>query len=257
MSIQKITFEEKSNVRAISDRSKQVVAQDLNEIKAIVNALITQINNGLTQYSASTFLEMLLKIRDTDVFNEISLSIESNILKLKNGTQLLGSADLSLYLDDTNLARLTSGTIDSNNVATFLRDDGSSFTLDLSNLAGITSVGYENLGIEFTGVKTIPFAAQMTIDLDTAATFIINGPITSHCSIILLNYKSGIGKVIEYEGDGTQYSVVTTKADGTLIGDFNEDSKEFKGELGIRYRLFIHPGDAANDNLFFTLTKGS
>jgi len=45
------------------------------------------------------------------------------------------SKDLSIYLDDTNLARLTSGTLNSTTgIATFTRDDTSTFTLDLSNL---------------------------------------------------------------------------------------------------------------------------
>ena len=62
-----------------------------------------------------------------------SLGLASNILtytdELGNDTDL----DLSLYLDDSNLARLTSGSLDgSTGIATFTRDDASTFTIDMS-----------------------------------------------------------------------------------------------------------------------------
>ncbi|CAM1350093.1 hypothetical protein [Tenacibaculum halocynthiae] len=52
---------------------------------------------------------------------------------LKDGVTVK-EIDLTAYLDDTNLARLVSGSIDMNGLATFTRDDDSTFTLDLSNL---------------------------------------------------------------------------------------------------------------------------
>lgn len=64
-----------------------------------------------------------------------SLSLSTNILTYvdENGNET--DIDLSLYIDDTNLARLTSGTIDAEtNIATFTRDDGSTFTVDMSSL---------------------------------------------------------------------------------------------------------------------------
>ncbi|AZJ34550.1 hypothetical protein [Tenacibaculum singaporense] len=52
---------------------------------------------------------------------------------LKDGVSV-SQIDLTLYLDNTNLARLVSGTVDANGLATFVRDDNSTFTVDLSNL---------------------------------------------------------------------------------------------------------------------------
>ncbi|WP_440120283.1 hypothetical protein [Tenacibaculum sp. Ill] len=52
---------------------------------------------------------------------------------LKDGVSV-SQIDLTPYLDNTNLARLVSGTVDANGVATFTRDDNSTFTVDLSNL---------------------------------------------------------------------------------------------------------------------------
>jgi len=66
---------------------------------------------------------------------EYSIDIVANFLKLYRGGIEVGSKDLSIYLDDTNLARLTSGVLNSTTgIVTFTRDDASTFTLDLSNL---------------------------------------------------------------------------------------------------------------------------
>lgn len=62
-----------------------------------------------------------------------SLSLTTNILKYTDEDGTETDLDLSLYLDDTNLARLTSGSIDgSTGLATFTRDDNTTFTIDMS-----------------------------------------------------------------------------------------------------------------------------
>ena len=64
-----------------------------------------------------------------------SLSINANVLTYTDENNADTDIDLSLYLDDTNLARLVSGTLDAGTgVATFTRDDATTFTLDLSSL---------------------------------------------------------------------------------------------------------------------------
>ncbi|WP_417784923.1 hypothetical protein [Tenacibaculum sp.] len=57
---------------------------------------------------------------------------------LKDGVSV-SQIDLTPYLDNTNLARLVSGTVDANGLATFTRDDNSTFTVDFGgfNLGGI------------------------------------------------------------------------------------------------------------------------
>ncbi|CAM1372252.1 hypothetical protein TOREUM_40757 [Tenacibaculum litoreum] len=52
---------------------------------------------------------------------------------LKDGVSV-SQIDLTPYLDNANLARLVSGTVDANGLATFTRDDNSTFIVDLSNL---------------------------------------------------------------------------------------------------------------------------
>ncbi|WP_299105570.1 hypothetical protein [uncultured Tenacibaculum sp.] len=66
---------------------------------------------------------------------EYTLSdIINNKLSLLKDEVVVKELDLTNYIDDTNLARLVSGTLDINGIATFTRDDNSTFTVDLSNL---------------------------------------------------------------------------------------------------------------------------
>ena len=62
-----------------------------------------------------------------------SLALSSNILTYTDEDGTDTDLDLSLYLDDSNLARLTSGSLNgSTGLATFTRDDASTFTIDMS-----------------------------------------------------------------------------------------------------------------------------
>jgi len=64
-----------------------------------------------------------------------SLSLAANILSYVDEAGNTTNLDLSLYLDDTNLARLVSGSLDGQTgIATFTRDDASTFTIDFSSL---------------------------------------------------------------------------------------------------------------------------
>ena len=68
-----------------------------------------------------------------------SLSFATNTLSYTDENGATTNIDLSLYLDDTNLARLTSGTLDgATGIATFTRDDATTFTVDFSDLLNIT-----------------------------------------------------------------------------------------------------------------------
>jgi hypothetical protein len=64
-----------------------------------------------------------------------NLSINANILTYRDELGNDTDIDLNLYLDDSNLARLTSGTLDAaTGIATFTRDDLTTFDLNLSSL---------------------------------------------------------------------------------------------------------------------------
>ena len=70
-----------------------------------------------------------------------SLSINANVLTYTDENGANTTINLSNYLDDTNLARLVSGTLNgSTGVATFTRDDNSTFTVNFSALLDDTTV---------------------------------------------------------------------------------------------------------------------
>jgi len=74
-----------------------------------------------------------------------ALSINANTLSYIDENGVTTNIDLSLYLDDTNLARLTSGSVDGvTGIATFTRDDTSTFTIDMSALLDDTRVTVNN-----------------------------------------------------------------------------------------------------------------
>ena len=62
-----------------------------------------------------------------------SLALSANILTYTDEDGTDTDLDLSLYLDDSNLARLTSGSLNgTTGLATFTRSDASTFTIDMS-----------------------------------------------------------------------------------------------------------------------------
>ena len=69
-----------------------------------------------------------------------SLAIASNILTYTDEDGTDTDINLALYLDDSNLSRLTSAVLDgTTGIATFTRDDNTSFTLDLSSITSNTT----------------------------------------------------------------------------------------------------------------------
>ena len=71
------------------------------------------------------------------------LSINATLLSYVNEAGETTTIDLSLYLDDTNLSRVVSGTLDAGTgIATFTRDDLTTFTIDMSSLTA--NLGEDN-----------------------------------------------------------------------------------------------------------------
>jgi len=100
-----------------------------------------------------------------------SLSLATNILKYTDEAGAVTNIDLSLYLDDTNLAKLTSGTINgATGIATFLRDDASSFTVDFSQLFDDTNLSRIDSATFASGTLTLTRS-----DTSTASTVNLDG----------------------------------------------------------------------------------
>lgn len=131
------------------------------------NGILTATRQGLADLTVDLDGRYLTSFTET----RTELSLASNILSYRDETGAVTELDLSLYLDDTNLARLTSGTLDSNTgVATFSRDDDSTFTVDFSALFDDVDNYVDSVAFSTTnGVLTIGRTgslANLTVDLD-------------------------------------------------------------------------------------------
>ena len=99
------------------------------------------------------------------------LSISGNILSYLNEAGDVAEIDLSLYLDDSNLARLTSGTLNgTTGIATFTRSDSTTFTVDFSALFDNVNNYADSLSFNTgNGILTLGrngSLSNLTVDLD-------------------------------------------------------------------------------------------
>lgn len=82
-----------------------------------------------------------------------SISINANVLTYTDENGNSTNIDLSLYLDDTNLARLVNGSIDPlTGIGTFTRDDGTTFTVDFSSLLPQAEINDLTANVTWTNV---------------------------------------------------------------------------------------------------------
>ena len=96
-----------------------------------------------------------------------SLTVSGNTLTYTDEAGSTTNIDLSLYLDDTNAARITTGTIDAQGVVTFTRDDATTFTVDMSQFFDDTDTKLDdaifNLG---TGQVTLTLTDNSSIGMN-------------------------------------------------------------------------------------------
>ena len=100
-----------------------------------------------------------------------SLTLVGNILTFTDEEGNTFPYDLSIYIDDTNLARLISGTVNAAGIATFTRDDATNFTVDFSQFFDDTNLARMNSGsIAGTDlIMTRDDATNFTVDLSAFA----------------------------------------------------------------------------------------
>ena len=105
----------------------------------VVTGAIVDGGTGLaTQDAIYDFVTSQVGAVPSETVTSLGLSANTLTYTDENGNDT--DIDLSLYLDDTNLSRLTSGSINSSTgIATFTRSDATTFTIDMSAfLDGIT-----------------------------------------------------------------------------------------------------------------------
>ena len=137
--------EHTANNAKVSDINHNV-STDLGITKDAATNIITSSDGNNATITAATTANAGLMTKamfDEHVINNAKVSnvdetlttlgLAANILKYTDEDGTETDLDLSLYLDDTNLARLTSGILNSTTgIATFTRDDASTFTIDMS-----------------------------------------------------------------------------------------------------------------------------
>ena len=160
-----------------------------------------------------------------------SLSLAANTLTYTDESGATTNLDLSLYLDDTNLARLTSGTLDGvTGIATFTRDDASTFTIDFSdllddtNLARITSTTWDDNTGNFT--LTRDDATTIITNLDGRYLQTETDPVFNAATVS--NIVDGTGYLVNDGAGNWSYDTNTfvTTIQGDVTGDLIPDTNE-------------------------------
>lgn len=99
----------------------------------VPNTDATQRSNHTGTQTASTISDFTAEVKQAET--NTTLTNIGNTLRYTNEDGIQYDIDLSVYLDDSNLARITTGTLNSSTgIATFTRDDNSTFTVDFSSL---------------------------------------------------------------------------------------------------------------------------
>ena len=140
----------------------------LDELSDVDTTTVAPSNNDVLQWDGTNFVPTALP--DETVTTLTADSVNQKLVYTDEaGT--VNDIDLSWAVDDTNLARITSGTLDNvSGVATFTRDDASTFTVDFSVLFDDTNNYVDSLSFDIaTGVLTAGRTgelADLTVDLD-------------------------------------------------------------------------------------------
>jgi hypothetical protein len=117
-----------TDVQTELDKLQTLTTAEVDQLENINSVTITNAQWGYLGAATGA-------ITNTNTETTTVLSLPGgNVLRYVDEAGNTTNLDISSYLDDTNLARLTSGSLNgSNGVATFTRDDSSTFTIDMSD----------------------------------------------------------------------------------------------------------------------------
>ena len=131
------------------------------------------------------------------------------------------TADLSLaqYIDDTNLARLVSGSLDSQTgIATFTRDDATTFTVDLSALFDDTDTNDFLTSASFddsNGIITFGVTNQTSVTVDIDGRYPLVGDLTAVSDNIITS--------ADFSATNNRFKLTLTQEDaGTIEASFDD-----------------------------------
>lgn len=140
--------------------------------------------------------------------------IVNNKLSLLKDGVVVKEINLSPYLDDTNLARLTEGEVDRNGIATFTRTDGSEFTVDFSSLVGGGGAGGTATNLSY---ETAADQGKVVSSSGTAA--VIPVATTSKAGLMKANYytEGNFTPVFRGHSGVNEFTYNTTSAEGKYL----------------------------------------
>ena len=152
--------------------------------------------------TASTISDFTAAVQAAETTTTLSLA--SNILTFTDEDGGVTNIDLSLYLDDTNLARVVSGTLDPvTGIITFTRDDSSTFTIDASALLDnqdASEVPFTPTGnTTSTDVQAAIEELQSEIDLNTPKVS-ADGSIDTHSDVDVTTTPPTSGDILSWDG---------------------------------------------------------
>ena len=148
----------KSDGVSITGNLSGVLVSGTSYHSNISNAANDSINNNrnyvqsilLDEYGHTTGITTATEtVVDTNILTSLSGDSVNTKLVYVDESGVSNDIDLSWAMDDTNLARLVTGVIDSDGKATFVRDDGTDFDVDFgvlfddTNLSRITSGNFD------------------------------------------------------------------------------------------------------------------
>lgn len=122
-----------TNISIDQTGASQVVVESSDGTDGTITAATTSVAGVMTAADKTKLdgIEVGAEANVDDVLTSIGLA--ANVITYTDEAGNDTTLDLSLYLDDTNLARLTSGSIDgTTGIATFTRSDATTFTIDMS-----------------------------------------------------------------------------------------------------------------------------
>ena len=139
-----------------------------NQIDSLTTSDVAE---GTNLYYTDARVQSYLTTQGIATETLTSIGIAGNVLTYTDENGNTTNIDLSLYLDDTNLARLVSGSLNgTTGIATFTRDDATTFTIDFSPLFDDTNLSRINSATFTNGTLTLT-----RDDASTAATISLDG----------------------------------------------------------------------------------
>lgn len=160
-------------------------------------------------------------------------------------TGTANDVDLSWAIDDTNLARITSGTVDGGTgIATFTRDDATNFTVDFSALFDDTNLTRITSGSFDTGTGNLTLTRS---DATTVGPISLDGRYLSTYTVTEADVTQHEAALSIQESQITGLNYYTDSDVDTHINVSGASSGQVLSYNGVDYAWIAAGGDLVND----------